>query len=93
MPPGRQSKRLSDGQIRRLSEYRSQRRLSLPQLKLAMDAPFRWHVLKRALAGEPIWEFNHLYIVSWINVHIPEKPPAFDGKAAAAGEFVQREGN
>jgi len=84
---GRRSKPLSPEDIRRLKEYRDARRLAIPQLKLAMDAPFKWQVLVRALAGDPIWELNHKFIVEWLDVCCPKKQASlFDGKAAASGE-------
>jgi len=93
MPPGRQSKTLRPDEIARLTALRIAQRLSFPQLKLAMDAPFRWQTLKRALEGEPVWELNHKFLVEWIDAHCPKKTAPEDGKAAAAGELVQRGGD
>ena len=90
---GRQSKTLQPEQIARLTALRIAQRLSFPQLKLAMDAPFRWQTLKRALEGEPVWELNHKFLVEWIDAHCPQKPTSVDGKAAGAGEFVHRGGD
>lgn len=94
MPPGRQSKALDKRQIDRLKEY--QRRMyhdgrggSIPQLKLAMAAPFTYTVLSKALKGEPVWIMNHSFIVEWIDRFVPEHGTpvfAFDAKRAAAGE-------
>jgi hypothetical protein len=93
MSPGRQSKKLTDYQIDQLKHV--QRRLydegkgsgSVPQLKLAMAAPFTWETLQRALRGEPIWIMNHAFITEWLIKHFgPEAPAAIDGKTAAAGE-------
>ena len=72
MSPGRQSKALLPQQIQLLSRFMFAERLSLPQLKLAMDAPFKWAVLRRALHGEPIWILNYKFIVEWIDQHLPE---------------------
>jgi hypothetical protein len=91
MTRGRQSKTLRPEEIRRLEEFRVSRRLTYPQLKLAMEAPFKWSTLKKALRGLPIWDLNHKFIVEWLDVHCPEKPAAVDGKTAAAGELVQRD--
>lgn len=91
MPGGRTSKALRKDQIQALSDYRVVRRLSFPQLKLHMAAPFRWQVLKRALGGEPIWEFNHKFIVEWMEKHIAQNPPSVDFKSRAAGESLQRD--
>jgi hypothetical protein len=75
---------LSRDQIRRLDSYRVARRLDVPQLNLAMSAPFVWHTLFRALHGKPVRQRNHQFIVQWIERFLPEKP-VVDGKAAAAG--------
>lgn len=93
--PGRQSKALDKRQIDRLKEY--QRRMyhdgrggSIPQLKLAMAAPFTYTVLSKALKGEPVWIMNHSFIVEWIDRYVPERGSTpvfdFDSKRAAAGE-------
>lgn len=94
MSPGRQSKALGRVDIQRLAAFRAARRLSVPQLKLAMQAPFKWGVLQRALRGEPIWILNYNFIVEWLDVHQPEERPAqLSGKDAAAGELVSRDGD
>ena len=85
-------------QIERLRRFVAAERLSIPQLKLAMEAPFKWAVLQRALRGEPIWILNHHFIVEWLDAHFPDveeaKGPAqVDGKSAAAGELVSRDGD
>ena len=90
---GRQSKTLQPDQIARLTALRIAQRLSFPQLKLTMDAPFRWQTLKRALEGEPVWELNHKFLVEWIDAHCPQKPAPADGKTAAAGELISRSGD
>lgn len=86
--PGRQSRALLPSQILRLRSFANGKRLSLPQLRLSMDAPFKWGVLQRALDGERVWIVNYSFIVDWLDKHCPENPASFDGKAAAAGEFV-----
>lgn len=91
MAPGRQSKALLQADRVRLSRYQNACRLTVPQLKLAMAAPFKWGVLQRALRGEPIWILNHNFIVEWLDVHCPEAnprkdAPQIDGKSAASGE-------
>lgn len=92
MAPGRESKALYPTDLARLSAYRAARRLSVPQLKLAMEAPFKWSVLQRALRGEPIWILNYNFIVAWLDIHCGTvKAGSVDGKAAAAGELMQRE--
>lgn len=85
MAMGRQSRALRPDQIERLTKYRLQRRYSLPQLNAAMDSPFTWQVLKRALAGQPIWELNHRYIVEWLDQWMPSHQVP-DGKLAATGD-------
>jgi hypothetical protein len=86
MVRGRQSKALLPAYLARLSKFRAERRLTVPQLKLAMAAPFKWPVLSKALRGEPIWILNYNFIVEWLDKHVPEVPAAIDGKAAASGE-------
>jgi hypothetical protein len=85
MPQGRQSKVLRADYIKRLKRFQTAERLSLPQLKLAMGAPFTWSTLARALRGQPIWELSYAYIVQWLDRYAPEKP-LHDGKSAAAGD-------
>lgn len=75
------SKALSPDLIAWLEEFRADRRLSLPRLAKEMSAPFWWEVLRRALAGLPVWELNHRYIVRWI-----EARRAADGKAVERAE-------
>ena len=87
--PGRQSKALDKRQIERLKEYQRAKRYSIPQLKLAMDGPFTYTVLSKALKGEPIWEINYEFIVDWLDRFVPEHGTPvfdFDAKRAAAGE-------
>jgi hypothetical protein len=76
--------------IRRLREFRSAKRYTLPQLKLAMDAPFTWPVLRNALGGKPIWILNYEFIEKWLDQFVPAapapaEPESHDGKLAAAG--------
>lgn len=89
MPPGRQSRSLRPDEASRLKRFQIQRRFTVPQLKLAMDAPFTWQTLQRALQGLPIWEANHQFIVEWMAVHCPAPQAELsfvDLKAAAAGD-------
>jgi hypothetical protein len=88
MARGRQSKVLRQDYIARLKKFQTAERLSLPQLKLAMAAPFNWSTLARALRGQPIWELSYAYIVQWMDRYAPAKP-LHDGKAAAAGETAE----
>lgn len=73
MTRGRTSKILSPADRRRLRQFQSEhsRRLrvpiGLPQLKLSMEAPFSWETLQRALAGKPIWESYHEFIVAFLD--------------------------
>lgn len=94
MNPGVQSKRLTAEQIERLKWFRrhaGRNGYSFPQLKLAMDAPFTWQTLKRAIEGSPVAEFNHDFIVEWLDRFVPAKPgPKIrDYKADAAGDHTQ----
>lgn len=83
---------LSRDQIRRLNAFRMARRLNAAQLNLAMNAPFTWTTLFRALHGKPVRQRNYEFIVHWIERFLPEKA-LHDGKAAAAGdEQVQERG-
>lgn len=91
MARGRQTRQLSPEQIDRLTRFRIAERLSLPQLKLAMAAPFGWETLKNALQGRPVWDLSYLYIVDWLNKHLPGAPLPRDGKAAASGEKPEPE--
>jgi len=70
MAKGKPSKCLSADLLERLEEYRQTERLSIPRLCVAMAAPFGWEVLSRALAGRPVWDLNHSYIVAWIDGHL-----------------------
>lgn len=91
MRGGRTSKTLRADQIRRLETFRIGNRLSIPMLNAAIGGRgmFTWQVLRRALQGKPIWEFNYQHIVQWIESHLPAEPAGRDGKALAAGEKVQ----
>lgn len=94
MPRGRQTRKLNKTQIERLSKYRVARGLSLPQLKLAMALPFGWETLKKALAGDPVWDLSYTFIAQWIDRYLPAIGPLFDGidgKTAAAGEKITEE--
>jgi len=92
---GRESKSLLPRDIERLEKFKAAKRLSIPQLKLAMAAPFKWGVLRSALNGDPIWILNHKFIVEWLDAHCPAppEPPTVDGKSAAAGELVSQDGD
>jgi len=81
------TRRLRRDQIQRLEAYRISRRLDTPQLKLAMEAPFSWPVLFRALHGKAIQESSYQFIVKWMDQFAPEKALP-DGKAAAANDAV-----
>jgi hypothetical protein len=79
---------LSRSQIQRLEAFRISRRLSIPQLKLAMAAPFRWPVLFRAIRHQGrISEETYRFIVEWLEKFVPEKAVP-DGKAAAANDAI-----
>lgn len=81
---------------RRLREFRAHHAarlevssLSIPQLKLAMQAPFTWETLQRAIAGKPIRACNCQFIEEFLNRVAPPLPATsghIDGKSAAAGE-------
>lgn len=86
MAQGRPSRRLNAEQIERLEKYRRAERKSFAELNSTMANPFTWEVLKRAMAGRPVWELNHAHIVAWIERFLPVLPVAFDPKMAAAGK-------
>jgi hypothetical protein len=78
---------LSRNQIQRIEAFRIARRLDIVQLKLAMDAPFKWQTLLRALRGLPIKGTTHMFLLNWLSRFSPKKL-VFDGKAAAANDFT-----
>jgi hypothetical protein len=78
---------LSRGQIQRIEGFRIACRMDIVQLKRAMDAPFRWPTLLRALRGKPVSADTYGFLLSWMSTHTPaEMVP--DGKAAAANDAV-----
>jgi hypothetical protein len=85
MPRGRQSKTLRADQIEGLEKFRrlphdgAPHGYSIPQLRTAMGAQFKWGTLKRALEGLPIWELHYGFIAQWVEQNLPVKPPADDG--------------
>jgi hypothetical protein len=81
------TRKLTRSQIDRLERIRIALRLTIPQFKLAMDAPFPWPILFRALRGKAIQEASHRYIVNFLGARFPEKAVP-DGKAAAANDAV-----
>lgn len=83
----RGTRKLHPDAIERLKWYRRARRLSIQQMKLAMNpAPFTWQVLKNAIDGKAIRVSNYEFIVWWLEGHLPARPgPPMDGKSRAAG--------
>jgi hypothetical protein len=83
---------------RRLWEFRKrhaarlgQDSLSIPQLKLSMNAPFTWETLQRAIAGKTIRADNCQFIEKFLDKHMPlaaGRLPAvgLDRKSVSAGE-------
>lgn len=94
---GRTSKSLSVEDRRRLRKYQSDhsRRLGvsvgLPQLKLAMEAPFSWETIRRALEGRPIWHSYHEFIVTFLDRVEPRAQAAMDFKSRASGEHEEED--
>jgi hypothetical protein len=94
MTPGPQTRSLNETEIHALKKFRNERHdgapcgYSLPQLRLAMSAPFGWRTLQKALLGIPVLELHHTYIVRWIAENLSSSPARKirDGKSAAAGE-------
>jgi hypothetical protein len=87
MPKGKPSTCLSPEQLTRLEVFREANRLSIPALALVLAAPFKWEVLSRALAGRPVWNLNHTYIVQWIDKHLVKCEPI----EAPAGVVLRRD--
>lgn len=73
MAQGRPSQTLTPEEIERLENYRISNRLTFTKLNLAMNNPFSWEVLKRAIGGRPVWELNHSHIVNWIERNLTTK--------------------
>lgn len=85
MARGKQTRVVSPDRIEKLSKFRVAHGYSLPQLKLAMMAPFGWETLKKALGGVSVWDVHHSYIVQWIDRYLAAPETPVDGKTAAAG--------
>lgn len=92
---GEAARALSSSYRRRLREFRARHAsrlgmssLSIPQLKLCMQAPFTWETLKRALAGKALRADNSKFIEDFLDRHAPQIAAAagMDGKSLAAGE-------
>jgi hypothetical protein len=75
---------LSHDQIQRIESFRISGRLDIVRLKMAMNAPFRWPTLLRALSGKPVSEATYCFLLSWLDRYLPVEEVS-DGKAAAAG--------
>jgi len=90
--PGPRTRRLTPAQISRLKAVKEhgdgRRSYSIVQLKLALDAPFRWETLERALCGKPVTEANCAWIVAWLDRFVPvaTSAPQIDWKSRQAGE-------
>lgn len=93
MAKGKQTRLVSPDRIERLSQFRIANGYSLPQLKLAMAAPFTWETLKKVLCGVPIWDVHQAYIVQWIDRYLPKAAAPPDGKTLAAGDRPDLEEN
>jgi hypothetical protein len=95
---GPRTEALSQAQVRFLTDYRYQHGLSVHVLPRAMEAPFKWQTMQKALDGKPISDRFHHFIVEWIKRHQPvevvtkteafEAPP-LSGKDRAAGERAE----
>jgi len=80
---GGASRALSFSDRRRLREFRARAAdrlgrssLGIPELKLVMEAPFKWDTLKRALDGKTLRADNCRFIEDFLD--------RFDGRAALA---------
>lgn len=92
---GEAARALSSSYRRRLREFRARHAarlgmswLSIPQLKMSMEAPFTWETLKRALAGKAVRSDNCRFIEEFLDRHAPQTVVAagLDGKSLSAGE-------
>lgn len=86
-------KRLTKEQIERLKAVQKRgdgrRSYSIYNLRAALDAPFTWETLQRAMAGNPIQERNRDFLVQWLDRYVPASPQServLDSKSRAAGE-------
>ena len=92
MPRGPRTRRLTPAQIKLLEKFRrashegAPHGYTLPLLRSAMGASFGWETLKKALAGRPVLELHHGYIVQWMERYLEPEAPVRDGKSAASGE-------
>lgn len=98
---GEAARALSPDVRRRLRKFRAnyaarlgRSSLSIPQLKLSMNAPFTWETLQRAIAGKPIRSDNCQFIEEFLDRHAPKPLVAagLDGKSLAAGEHNEENG-
>jgi hypothetical protein len=78
---------LSHDQIHRIDSFRIARRMDIVQLKRAMNAPFRWPTLLRALRAKPVSPATYGFLLTWMSTHTPAETVP-DGKAAAANDAV-----
>jgi hypothetical protein len=108
MTRGRTSRILSAADRTRLRQFQREHgqrlgvSIGLPQLRASMGAPFSWETLQRALAGKPIWESYHDFIVAFLDRHVPASPvltgalkngrPPMDYKSRASGEREEPNG-
>jgi len=98
---GEAARALSSSYRRRLREFRTHHAsrlgvssLSIPQLKLCMQAPFTWETLKRALAGKALRADNCQFIEQFLDKHAALPSPlhaALDRKSISAGEHEYEE--
>jgi hypothetical protein len=98
MTRGRTSRVLSTADRRRLRQFQEEHshRLGVsvggPQLKSAMEAPFSWETLQRALRGLAISADYHQFIVAFLDRHVPEPRAPLDYKQRASGETEEENG-
>ena len=81
------SRILSRDQVHRIESFRIARRMDIVQLKQAINAPFRWPTLLRALSGKPVSEATYRFLHLWLERFFPVQVVP-DGKAAAANDSV-----
>lgn len=80
---------LTPDQIKRLQAWQFQKDYSIYALNQAMDGPWTYRTLVKAMEGRPVLDRYHAMMVAWIDRHSPRPdaaPAGLDRKSAAAGE-------
>jgi hypothetical protein len=94
---GEAARALSQGDRRRLREFRMRHAarlgfssISIPVLRMSMEAPFTWETLKRAMEGKKIradsCQFVEEFLDRHAGAHRPQLALGIDRKSISAGE-------